>query len=78
MPISLPWFGRSNAVFSAVGLAGLLLIVAPSLWLTAARAVRSGTADLLSSSESAVRPEPGKGMTFTGPCHRISPIINGA
>jgi signal transduction histidine kinase len=64
MPISQAWFRRSNAVFFAVGIAVLLLIVATSLWLTTAseryfaevttaRAVRSATADLLSLVQDA-------------------------
>lgn len=64
MPISQAFFQRSNALLLAVGIAVLLAIVATSLWLTtaseryfgevtAARAVRSSSADLLSLVQDA-------------------------
>lgn len=64
MPISQAFFKRSNALLSAIGIAVLVIIVATSLWLTtaseryfgevtAARAVRSATADLLSLVQDA-------------------------
>ncbi|BCB17622.1 CHASE3 domain-containing protein [Bosea sp. ANAM02] len=64
MPISQAFFQRSNALLLAVGIAVLVVIVATSLWLTAAseryfgevtaaRAVRSATADLLSLVQDA-------------------------
>lgn len=64
MPISQAFFRRSNALLLAIGIAVLVVIVATSLWLTsaseryfgevtAARAVRSATADLLSLVQDA-------------------------
>ncbi|MBN9447010.1 MAG: CHASE3 domain-containing protein, partial [Bosea sp.] len=64
MPISQAFFQRSNALLLAVGIAVLVVIVATSLWLTAAseryfgevtaaRAVRSASADLLSLVQDA-------------------------
>jgi len=64
MPISQAFFQRSNALLLALGIAVLVVIVATSLWLTAAseryfgevtaaRAVRSATADLLSLVQDA-------------------------
>ncbi|SDH31156.1 His Kinase A (phospho-acceptor) domain-containing protein [Bosea robiniae] len=64
MPISQAFFRRSNALLLAIGIAVLVGIVATSLWLTsaseryfgevtAARAVRSATADLLSLVQDA-------------------------
>lgn len=64
MPISQAFFQRSNALLLAVGIAVLVVIVATSLWLTtaseryfgevtAARAVRSSSADLLSLVQDA-------------------------
>lgn len=64
MPISQAFFQRSNALLLAIGIAVLVVIVATSLWLTtaseryfgevtAARAVRSATADLLSLVQDA-------------------------
>ncbi|WP_293801331.1 ATP-binding protein [uncultured Bosea sp.] len=64
MPISQAFFQRSNALLLAVGIAVLIVIVATSLLLTAAneryfgevtaaRAVRSATADLLSLVQDA-------------------------
>lgn len=64
MPISQAFFRRSNAFLLAVGIAVLVIIVSTSLWLTtaseryfgevtAARAVRSASADLLSRVQDA-------------------------
>ncbi|RYE34763.1 MAG: GHKL domain-containing protein [Hyphomicrobiales bacterium] len=64
MPISQAFFRRSNALLLAIGIAVLVAIVATSLWLTsaseryfgevtAARAVRSASADLLSLVQDA-------------------------
>lgn len=64
MPISQAFFRRSNALLLAIGIAVLVVIVATSLWLTsaseryfgevtAARAVRSAAADLLSLVQDA-------------------------
>jgi CHASE3 domain sensor protein len=64
MPISQALFRRSNALLLAIGIAVLVAIVATSLWLTsasecyfgevtAARAVRSAAADLLSLVQDA-------------------------
>ena len=64
MPITQAFFKRSNALLLAIGIAVLVIIVTTSLWLTtaseryfgevtAARAVRSATADLLSLVQDA-------------------------